>query len=195
MTLPRRVKIYGKFADAAYRSENKNFGDYKYIKSYPWGKLWLNDKAKIAILSVRGSTSAYDFVTDLTIAGGLNQIARSININTLTSLKKKGYKIIGVGHSLGATALMDILRWGFKSAHIFDEMYAYAPGATPKRKYFLFRQLDEEQNKLFDEKLHIYRIVGDPVSLFARNIKAKENITFPKQKLHIASHSSLQFIS
>ena len=136
------------------------------------------------VIAFRGTEidDARDLADDALIVAGLEgQIDRVDSGSILVQQVQDAYpgkSIALTGHSLGGQIAMQVLmrRSGLNT-------YVYNPGVTKV-----------EQHPEWERNLYIYHIQGDPISVLAKGINAKEVKTFEKKR-GMNSHTISQFTS
>lgn len=167
---------------------SKDLKDYKILNEYCPKEYcaYLNESKKEVVLSLRGTDLLFpedgDIVTDFFLVKGKEksrEIYKKIYKVLETIIKKysKNYKIVLTGYSLGGRFCIDLLssRLGNK----IDEVYVFNPGTSLSHIYesnhCFYDEIPSNKREmcLNREKLHIYLVNKDPISVLSIGEKAK----------------------
>lgn len=182
--IPDQAQTFASLASQAYGKRHDTDG-WVYDKDLSDAKkaVWFNgNNAAIAFRGTVLSNKA-DIADDGLIITGkedtIKRIPAAIKLIGDVAASITG-KIYLIGHSLGGTIVMGILRALDRSLSPRVEGFAYNPGV-----------IKIEQDGAYS-RLNILRVIGDPISVIARTIKAKTNRTY-EPKAGIDPHTIRQF--
>lgn len=186
-TVPDHVKKMAKFAEMAYEGR-KDFDGYQYLPNMSDKKRGVWSKGNTMIIAERGTDPANmnDMTDDAKIL--LGQEASLLRAKQLIPFIKSLYqnnpekRFILTGHSLGSSIIMQALEdmTPDELSHI-DSAWAFNPGVV---RY--------EEHDAWKQKLRIHRMSGDPISISARPLKARENKVYQPDNA-LTAHSISNF--
>lgn len=176
---------------------SKLLQDYKQIEDLCPREFctYLNEKENEIVLSIRGTDLVFpedgDLLTDFYLIRGKEQ--KSYIFQKLLDIVKKilreypKYKLILIGFSLGGRLCIDLLESKY-GKYIF-EVHAFNPGTSIYHLYesnicYLNKipKVKIDKCKLRENKLYIYLINGDPISVLSVGEKSKTKKIFKERK-------------
>jgi hypothetical protein len=150
--------------------------------------LWVDESEKYALLAVRGSKTARDFLVDdvkIAIAGDpFNRIQAELS---KIASEYKGYQLEIAGHSLGCDLIATAFAKEPELLDQFSRVDLFNPGSSALAKNDSISKLTQEEN------VHFYLNLGDVVSAGLLPQSA-QNVIMAKPSLNpVANHGLAQW--
>tara|TARA_B110000211_G_C14063377_1_gene546612 strand:+ start:195 stop:851 length:657 start_codon:yes stop_codon:yes gene_type:complete len=153
-----------KLTAVAYSNNRMSFNGYKYIEEFSTAETAVYQKNDTVYISFRGTSNLKDVVTDVKLIKGeertTNRFQKSYKL--AQDFKAKGFKVVVVGHSMGATIGFTI---GERDPTI--EVYGFNIGSTPN----IMRCIGRCPN------IHLFNTSTDFASVLTRPIKKLTKMT------------------
>ncbi|PZM86690.1 MAG: hypothetical protein DLD55_05030 [candidate division SR1 bacterium] len=170
--LPQQDELCAQITSFAYLAPEKRpyqIGDFYLEPSYNtlFHCIYLNHKEKICIIAYRGTDAKEkaDLLSDAQIILGVNAIDPRVggSLQLFDQVRKSHpeYKKWICGHSLGGTLCYIVAKH-----RKVDYCCTFNPGSAPN-KIFILMLRDTLLKKAWTQKIHTYKIIGDPISLFS----------------------------
>ncbi len=170
--LPKQDELCASITEYAYRSPEERpyqIWDFYLEPSYNsiFHCIYLNHKEKICIIGYRGTDAKEkaDLLSDAQIILGVNAIDPRVggSLQLFDQVRKSHpeYKKWICGHSLWGTLCYIVAKH-----RKVDYCCTFNPGSAPN-KIFILMLKDTLLKKERTQKIHTYKIMGDPISLFS----------------------------
>lgn len=187
--LTQEERIYAKLASAAYlKDAAPDFEAFQRDRSYGAANslVYVNDGAREVVLAIRGTQprNPQDLLSDVEIArlksGLTNGLQNTTRFKQLSdrvldiSRKYSGYKLVLVGHSLGGELARVLL---LRHPKLVSAVYSFNPGTGFGQvlRGLAGKMINSKENQIMKQKLHIFRVGGDPISFMSALLPSKKN--------------------